>query len=126
MKQSEAEKLEKEFAYWVRVKGLPDPVREHIFHPTRKWRFDFAWPEHKVAAELEGGIYSGGRHVRGTGFVKDCEKYNAAALLGWRVLRFTARDLVRGGAVLTVLELLGVEPDQEKAKKARDAEFEIF
>lgn len=70
--------------------GLPRPVEEHRFDEQhgRKWRFDFAWPDHKVALEVEGGVFSGGRHVRGAGFKADCEKYNAAVMQGWRVLRF--------------------------------------
>jgi hypothetical protein len=67
--------------------------REYIFHPTRNWRLDFAWPVQKVAVEIEGGVFSGGRHTRGTGFTEDCEKYNAATLHGWRLLRFTPQML---------------------------------
>lgn len=62
-------------------------VREHVFHEKRKWRFDFSWPEHKVAIEIEGGLHNRGRHVRPDGFTDDCEKYNEATLLGWKVLR---------------------------------------
>lgn len=65
------------------------PVRELVFNPPRKWRFDFAWPEKLIAVEIDGGTWSGGRHSRGTGFARDCEKLNAAALNGWRVFRFT-------------------------------------
>lgn len=68
---------------------LPDPIPEYRFHPKRRWRFDYAWPEYLVAVELEGGVWSNGRHVRPKGFEGDCEKYNAAAVRGWRVLRFT-------------------------------------
>lgn len=39
--------------------------------------------------EIEGGVWSRGRHVRGSGFEKDCEKHNEAAALGWSVFRFT-------------------------------------
>jgi very-short-patch-repair endonuclease len=60
---------------------------EYRFHPVRRWRFDMAFPEPKVAVEIEGGVWTGGRHVRGKGFRKDCEKYNTAAAMGWRVLR---------------------------------------
>ena len=74
---------------------LPEPVAEYRFAAAqgRDWRFDFAWPKHLVALEVEGGAWTGGRHVRGAGFVKDIEKYNAAQLLGWMVLRCTPRDL---------------------------------
>jgi len=80
--------LEREFIQAYKLYGIPEPLREYKFHETRKWRFDFCWPDIKVAVELEGGVFSGGRHTRGMGFVADCEKYNQAALLGWRVFRF--------------------------------------
>ena len=70
-------------------------VREHRFHATRRWRFDAAWPIARVAVELEGGLYTRGRHLRASGYDADCEKYNAAALAGWRVLRYTRRSLDR-------------------------------
>jgi len=85
--------LETKFALlWQSINGEPYED-EHRFHPTRRWRFDFAWPSKKIAVEIEGGTWTGGRHTRGAGFQKDCEKYNAAAVLGWTVLRFTAGDL---------------------------------
>jgi very-short-patch-repair endonuclease len=74
--------------------GLPAPVPEFKFHPTRDWRFDFAWPDKKVAIEVEGGIHTGGRHTQPAGFYKDMEKYNQAAVRGWRILRFTPKGLV--------------------------------
>jgi very-short-patch-repair endonuclease len=68
---------------------LPEPQREYKFSNSRQWRFDFAWPDLLLAAEVEGGTWTGGRHTRGSGFEKDCEKYNCAAIYGWAVLRFT-------------------------------------
>ena len=65
-------------------------VKEYRFHPTRKWRFDYAIPSHLIALEVEGGVWTGGRHIRASGFLGDMEKYNNAALLGWRVFRTTA------------------------------------
>lgn len=38
-------------------------VKEYLFHPTRKWRFDYAIPDHKIALEVEGGVWTGGRHT---------------------------------------------------------------
>ena len=70
--------------------GAPQPEREYRFHPKRRWRFDFAWPAQRVAVEVEGGTWTRGRHSRGGGYRGDCEKYNAATIAGWRVLRFTA------------------------------------
>lgn len=72
---------------------MPNPVAEYVFHNTRKWRFDFAWPSQRVAVEIEGGTYTNGRHVQPKGFEGDCEKYNAAALDQWLVLRFTSAQL---------------------------------
>ena len=64
-------------------------VREYRFHPTRRWSFDFADPETKVAVEIDGGAFIGGRHTRGSGFVKDQEKLNTATSMGWRVFRYS-------------------------------------
>jgi hypothetical protein len=77
--------------------GLPEPIPEFSFC-ERKWRFDFAWPALKIAAECEGGTYTGGRHVTGIGFEKDAEKYNRAAIEGWLVLRFTRKMIQNGDA----------------------------
>lgn len=76
--------------------GLPAPEAEYRFDPIRKWRFDFAWPKLMIAIEVEGlnpRGYSG--HTTVQGYVKDMEKYNAATVLGWRVLRYQPRDLLR-------------------------------
>ena len=69
--------------------------KEFKFHPVRKWRFDYAFPEHKIALEVEGGVWTGGRHTSSVGFLNDMEKYNTATLMGWRVFRTTPDDLYR-------------------------------
>ena len=84
--------------FQLQLAGLPLPEREFLFHKRRKWRFDFAWPDLLIAVEVEGGVFSGGRHVRGQGYESDCEKYNEAQLLGWMVLRFTPGMIKRGKA----------------------------
>lgn len=73
------------------LKTLPET--EYRFHPTRKWRFDFAYPDKKIALEVEGGTWVGGRHINPIGFQKDCEKYNEAAKMGWKVYRCTPKML---------------------------------
>lgn len=73
--------------------GLPEPQPEWRFAPDRRWRFDWAWIGAKVALEIEGGVFTKGRHTRGAGFVRDMEKYNAATLLGWSVYRVTPDQL---------------------------------
>jgi very-short-patch-repair endonuclease len=87
----------------LRAAGLPEPIREYRFHPSRRWRFDFAWPAAMLAVEVEGGSWIHGRHVRGRGFEADCEKYNVAVLLGWRILRFTPA-MIESGAALSAIE----------------------
>jgi len=62
---------------------------EYRFHPVRRWRFDIALPEHQIAVEYEGIFSRKSRHTTVTGYSKDCEKYNEAVKLGWRVLRYT-------------------------------------
>lgn len=69
-----------------------DACSEYRFHPDRKWRADFAIPSAKILIEIDGGVWSGGRHTRGAGFLGDMEKLNAAACLGYRVLRFQPKD----------------------------------
>jgi very-short-patch-repair endonuclease len=79
---------------------IPGYTKELEFHPKRKWRFDFAWPERMIAAEVEGGTWSGGRHTRGKGYAEDCKKYNQAQYLGWKVYRFTSDQVRRGEALI--------------------------
>ena len=81
--------LERAFAYHWRALGGPPLVREHRFAPPRRWRMDFVHLPTKVAIELEGGIWTRGRHVRGDGFQRDAEKHNAAQAMGWVVFRLT-------------------------------------
>lgn len=64
-------------------------ITEFQFHPSRKWRFDYALPSLKIAVEVEGGVFTNGRHVKPLGFLGDMEKYNAAAILGWLLIRTT-------------------------------------
>lgn len=90
----------------IRDAGLPEPVPEHQFHPERKWRFDYAWPGYKVAAEVEGGTWAHGRHTRGRGFENDARKYNQAAVHGWLVLRFTGDMIRKGEAVETISQAI--------------------
>ena len=92
-----------------RAGQIPVFVEEHYFaRPQRQWRFDFCWPQEKVAVEVEGGSWmpGGGRHNRGQGFENDCEKYVEATLRGWRVLRVTTRQVHTGLALNWILRAL--------------------
>ena len=85
---------------------VPAPTPEFVFHPTRKWRLDYAWPARKLALEVEGGVWSGGKHGRGSGIVKDMEKANGLALLGWRLLRVTPSELPQNATAQLVRDAL--------------------
>lgn len=105
---------ERNFELAWKMSPLPgaELVREHVFHPTRKWRFDFAFPAAKLAVEIDGRARgnpdSPGRHQTVDGVRKDCEKHNAAVALGWRVLRFPATDKAQAMKwVRLVKEILG-------------------
>lgn len=83
--------------------GLPLPEREFRFDATRRWRFDFAWPDAHVAVEIEGvtkwgGVRCLGRHQTPKGVAADCEKYNRAIDLKWRVYRYT-QDMINQTAI---------------------------
>lgn len=69
-------------------------LAEYRFHPGRDWRFDFAIPSCRVAIEVEGGCFNGGRHIRLDGFLRDMEKYNEAAVEGWCVIRVLPSELL--------------------------------
>ncbi len=84
-------------------------IPEFKFHDSRKWRFDWAWPQYKLALEIEGGIWIGGRHTTGTGYTKDMEKYSEAAILGWRILRVTPKQMENGEAHLLIDRALGIK-----------------
>jgi very-short-patch-repair endonuclease len=101
--------LEEQFALQLRALKLPEPSREHYFAKPRRWRFDFAFPSLKLAIEIDGATWSGGRHTRGGGFDADCEKLNTAALMGWTVLRFSGTAVRSGDAVRTTMLALNMK-----------------
>ena len=88
--------------------------KEFQFDPKRKFRFDYAIPDHKIAVEYEGGVYKGGRHTRTKGYARDAQKYNLALKLGWKVLRYTAIDAEIDNWEYKVV--LDVQKEMEKSK----------
>ena len=90
-------------------------VAEHRFHASRRWRFDFALVPLGIALEVDGGVWTGGRHVRPKGFLRDTEKLNEASLSGWIVLRVTPQQVVDGTALSLVLRAI------EMRRRAADA-----
>lgn len=89
-------KLQATFQIAQKITGY-NIVAEHRFAPPRRWRFDYAILEHKIAIEVEGAVWVNGRHTRGSGFIADMEKYNTATSLGWSILRCVPTDINKSG-----------------------------
>lgn len=112
-RQKVSSRAEERFAFHMKHCGIPDPVREYRFSETtaRKWRFDFAWPDQKLAVEIEGLMHYGknedgsakaGRHQTARGYQGDLDKYNTATIEGWAVLRFSQHHVKTGEAIRTL------------------------
>lgn len=80
------------------------------FHTMRKWRIDIAAyradGSRKLAIEIDGGVWVGGRHTRGAGVEKDNEKIAHLAMDGWLFLRVTPQQVKRGEALSWALAVL--------------------
>lgn len=103
-------KAEENLAFAMEFDGIEQPIREFKFSTTRRWRFDFAWPEHKFAVEVEGLTHDGGRHQRIEGFINDLVKYEAAMLDGWTVYR-CSKSMINSGRALEVIKISLGEPE---------------
>jgi hypothetical protein len=93
--------LERDFLAQCERAGLPPVEVEVVFHPTIRWRIDGAIPVRKLGYEIDGGTRAGqkSRHTSPAGYERDCEKLAEAAILGWRILRFTAAMVEDGRAL---------------------------
>ena len=120
--KSTASKAEERFAFHMKHCGIPDPVREYRFSKTtaRRWRFDFAWPDLKLAVEIEGLMHYGkqedgsaktGRHQTARGYQGDLDKYNTATIEGWAVLRFSQHHVKTGDAIRTLEQWFTLNKD---------------
>lgn len=120
-------------AFW-KAHGIPAPLTEHKFaehirykdkagaNRTRGWRFDYAWSLErkwvfgippgsipKVALEVQGGCFAGGRHSRGGALRQEHHKLNTAAELGWRVIYCFPETLLTTATANTIKKCLGLE-----------------
>jgi len=97
--------LEEDLAFQIQHCLQDQPVREYKAIPGRRFRVDFAWPDLKIALEVEGGAWTEkSRHRTGAGYKRDMEKYNLLSLDGWMLLRVTG-DEIRSGEALALIEL---------------------
>lgn len=94
------------FRAWCKRQGLPRPEAEYRILPDRRFRWDFAWPDAKLALEIQGGVWVSGSHGRGTGIVRDQEKLNLAAVAGWRTLQVQPKQAMTAQTADWLLEIL--------------------
>ena len=103
--------------------GIPFE-REYKFHESRRWRADFRAGQpgfvkghwvNQILVEIDGGGFVAGRHGRGAGIEKDAEKQSAAAILGYRVIRVTPRQVEDGRALSWIKAALGLEDSRDAA-----------
>lgn len=116
MKASKGSQCADLFDFHLRVHKLTGWVREHAFALDlgRKWRFDFAHIELKLAVEIEGLVVRRiggqlvcmGRHANIAGFKADCDKYNTANEFGWHVFRFEQSQVKNGEAIARIENVL--------------------
>ncbi len=97
------------FLAMCRSHGIPEPIWELYFFPGRKFRFDWAWPENKIALEVQGGNWIGGRHVRPAALEDEHDKRNEAAISNWRILYCTPEEVTTGEVFPVIKRALGLE-----------------
>lgn len=127
--QAQAEKNRLALVAYCEQHGFPLPEPEHVFCAHRGWKFDFAWPDVRIALELEGGTFMQGRHSSGPGQRADMEKYNEAQIRGWLVLRVEtskARSARMMGLLWRAMMARGAKASKAIAKPvvASDAQLE--
>jgi hypothetical protein len=102
----------------IRQAGLPSPERQAKLVPGRRFAFDFAWPDLKLAVEVQGGIFlPKGAHTSGAGVTRDCEKAALALLEGYRTLAVTGA-MVRDGRAVAWLQRLITQPCENSTRNA--------
>ena len=96
-------------------------VKEHMFHYTRKWRFDYAIPDLKIAIEIDGSVWEYGRHNRPQGYINDMEKLNNAASQGWLVLRFTTHDRLMNATLSLIKKTVELRMKEDESNGKDEA-----
>jgi very-short-patch-repair endonuclease len=99
--------------------GLPKPVTQFRAVRNRKFRWDFAWPEHRLLVEVNGGTWIGGMHARGKGIRRDYEKANLAMLNGWQQMTFSSDQITDGKAIMLLRRFFEQQKQTEKKWEKR-------
>jgi very-short-patch-repair endonuclease len=101
----------REYRFAAEHVGIGKSLRHRLIAADlRDWRFDLALIARRIAVEVEGGGWVGGRHTRGAGFEQDLRKYAAAQRLGWSVVRVSPKMIQDGTAIATIREVLHHAP----------------
>lgn len=117
--------LEKAMWKQLKAEGLGNVfVPEFRFHPVRRWRFDLASPETRLACEIQGGIFTYGAHSRPSGQLKDYEKFSEAAIMGWRIVLVSSLEIRNGQALDRLKRALEWEPPKCSDCLLKDLENE--
>lgn len=104
------------FVQVVRIELNEEVIPEYMFDDKRKWRIDYVLPAHKIAIEVEGGVWTGGRHVTGAGFMKDMEKYNELAIAGFTLLRTVPSKLTSTAFIDQIRRLIAAKNNNQTVK----------
>jgi hypothetical protein len=93
--------LEVQFARAVRRSGLPPPTPQYEITSRGQVvaRVDFAYPDVRLAIELDGYEWHHGR----ARWQRDLGRRSRLAARGWRVMHFTAADLRDPAAVVAMI-----------------------
>jgi very-short-patch-repair endonuclease len=117
--KAEKSRLESALALQLRAAGIAFE-EQFRFDASRRWRADFRLSGVPVLVEVHGGTWIQGRHTRGKGFEDDRRKMNAAALLGWSVLEFTADQVNSGEALESILRVVALATETMNGQLERD------
>ena len=101
--------LEAQLDWMIKGYGLPEPIKQYRLPelPERKFAWDFAWPEHRLLLDVQGGTWMPkGGHNTGGAIERDCEKMVLGTLNGYRVMFVTALQVKDGRAVQWIEQAL--------------------
>ena len=98
---------EESFALQLTEAGI-EYTQENRLIADRKFRVDFLIGKDAVI-EIEGQTWRKGGHSSGVGIIRDMEKYNLLAALGYKVFRFTTEQATSGEALKWLREYVTVD-----------------
>jgi hypothetical protein len=110
-KQKDKERIKRihsQFTDWLTLNKIAF-VKEYKFCKERKWKIDYYLPDLNAAIEVEGGVWSGGRHINPKGFLNDIDKYNAITMAKIQLLRIDTDRLNSQYFKGLILELNGTK-----------------